>query len=111
MLKKKFIKKSIFEYVALMLIVKKFKRNFKMYVNYKALNVLTIKNFNAFLLIKKFLTRLSLVKIYNKFDIIAIFNKIKMKKSDEHKITFFIRYKLFKYVIMLFELCNASSIF
>ena len=94
-----------------MLIIKKFKKKIKVCVNYKVLNILIIKNCNAFSLIKEILTRLNLIKIYNKFDIIVVFNKIKIKKDDKHKITFFIRYKLFKYVIMLFELCNTSSIF
>ena len=111
MLKKKIIKKSIFEYVASMLIVKKFKKKFKICVNYKVLNVLIIKNCNAFSLIKKISTKLSLVKIYNKFDIIVVFNKVKMKENNEHKTAFFTWYKLFKYVIMLFKLYNALNIF
>ena len=94
-----------------MLIIKKFKKNFKVCINYKVLNILTIKNRNVFLLIKKILTKLSLIKIYNKFNIIIVFNKIKIKKNDKHKITFFIRYKLFKYVIILFKLCNTLNIF
>ena len=32
------------------------------------------------------------------------------KKSDKHKTTFLTQYELFEYVIMFFELCNASKI-
>ena len=33
------------------------------------------------------------------------------QKKNEKKTTFLIRYELFEYVIMFFELCNASKIF
>ena len=82
-----------------------------MCVNYKIFNILIIKNCNTLSFIKKNLTCLCLIKIYNKFDIIAIFNKIKIKKNNEHKIVFFIQYKLFEYIIMLFELYNVFDIF
>ena len=94
-----------------MLIIKKSKKNFKICVNYKALNVLTIKNRNASFFIKKTLTRLSSIKIYNKFDIVVVFNEIRIKKNDEHKTIFFTRYDFFEYVMMSFEFYNASRIF
>jgi len=34
-----------------------------------------------------------------------------MRKSNKHKIVFITRYNLFKYVIILFELCNALNLF
>ena len=57
------------------------------------------------------MTRLCAVKWYNKFDIIATFNEIRMRKNDENKTTFFIRYDLFEYVVMSFDLCNVSNTF
>ena len=44
MLKKIFIRFNFFEYVAFVLIVKKSKNEFRVYVNYKTLNAITIKN-------------------------------------------------------------------
>lgn len=111
MLKKSFIRKSIFQYATSIFIMKKSKKKLKICVDYKTLNVLTIKNRNASSLIKKTLIKLCSIKIYNKFDIIVVFNEIRMKKNDEHKIAFFTRYKLFEYVIMLFELCNVFETF
>ena len=105
------MKKNILQYVALVLIIKKSKNELKIYVNYKTLNVLTIKNRNALSFIKKTLTRLSSTKIYNKFNIIIAFNEIKIKKNNKHKIAFFTQYELFKYVVMLFKLCNTLKIF
>ena len=111
MLRKKFIKKSISHYAASMLIIKKSKKNFKICVDYKTLNALTVKNRNASSLIKKILTRLNSIKIYNKFDIVVVFNEVRIKKNDEHKTIFLTRYDFFEYVMMSFELCNASKTF
>ena len=111
MLKKNFIRLNISNYAFFVLIVKKFKENLRVCMKYKTLNAFTIKNRNASSLIKKILTRLCVVKINNKFDIIVVFNEIRDKKKNEKKTTFLTRYKLFEYVIMFFELCNALEIF
>ena len=111
MLNKNFIKFNISKYVAFVLIIKKFDENLKVCVNYKIFNALTIKHRNALSFIKEILIKFCSTKIYNKFDIIATFNEMRIKKKNEKKKTFLIRYDLFKYVIMFFELCNVSKIF
>ena len=111
MLNKNFIKFNISKYVVFVLIIKKFDENLKICVNYKIFNVLTIKNRNALSFIKKTLIKFCSTKIYNKFDIIVMFNKIRIKKNHEKKTTFLIRYDLFEYVIMFFELYNVSKTF
>ena len=63
------------------------------------------------LLIKDTLAKLYTIKIYSKFNIIAVFNKIRVKKGYKKKTAFLTRYKLFKYIIILFRLYNASAIF
>ena len=82
MLEKNFIKKNTSHYATSMFIIKKFDEKFRVCVDYKTLNVLIIKNRNAFSLIKKTLIKLCLIKIYNKFDIIATFNEIKKKRTQ-----------------------------
>ena len=111
MLRKDFIKFSTSFYATSMLIVKKLDENFRVCVNYKAFNALTIKNRNAFSLIKDILARFCATKFYSKFDIIVAFNEIRMREDDEKKIAFLTRYDLFKYVVMSFELCNAFETF
>ena len=108
---KGYIKSSTFPYIILILIVKKSNEGLRICIDYQILNFLTIKNRNAFSLIKKTLIKLCAIKIFNKFDIIAIFNEIRMKKKNEKKIVFLTRYDLFKYMMMSFELCNASNTF
>ena len=111
MLKKRYIKLNSLSYIAFILIIKKFNKEFRIYVNYRAFNALIIFNRNALSLIKKTFTKLCATKIYNKFDIIIIFNKIKIKKGHEEKIAFLIKYNFYEYIIMFFELCNALITF
>ena len=108
---KKYIKSSTFLYIVFILIVEKSDKAFCTYVNYKTFNAFTIFNRNILLLIKKIFAKLYAINIYNKFDIIIIFNKIKIKKNYEKKIVFLIKYNLYEYIIMLFELYNALTTF
>jgi len=111
MLEKKIIRRNQLDYVLLVLIIKKSKKDIRIYINYRVLNVLIIKNRNILLFIRNILVRLCIAKFYIKFDIIAIFNKIRMHKSNKHKIAFIIRYNLFEYVIIFFKLYNVLDIF
>ena len=88
MLDKKFIRSNFSNFVVSILFVKKFDENLKMCVDYKALNVLTIKNRNIFSLIRKTLIRLCVVKFYNKFDIIVVFNEIRIREKNKTKLFF-----------------------
>ncbi len=95
----------------LILIVKKSKENLYIYVNYQVFNTLIIKNCNILFLIRDSSVRLYIVKFYIKFDIIVVFNKIRIRKSNKYKIVFIIKYNLFEYVIILFDLYNVSNNF
>ena len=111
MLKKNFIRRNSSNYATLVLIIKKFDENFKVYVNYKTLNVLIIKNRNYFSLIKKIFDRLCATKFYIKLNVIAIFNEIRIRENDEKKTAFLIKYELYEYVVMFFDFCNVFEIF
>ena len=111
MLNKEYIKPSTSPYTTPILIVKKPDGGLRIYIDYRALNSLTIKNRNASPLIRETLTKLCAAKIFNKFDIIAAFNEIRMKEGDEEKTAFLTRYDLFEYLMMPFGLCNAFSTF
>ena len=94
-----------------MLIVKKPNKGLRVCVDYRALNALTIKNRNAPPLIRETLSRLYSARIYIKFNVIAAFNKIQIREGDEEKIVFLIKYRLFKYIVILFGLYNAPGTF
>ena len=75
-LEKEYIKSSTSLYVVFILIVKKLNEELRIYINYRVLNVLIIKNRNALPLIRKIMIKLYVAKVFIKFDIIIIFNKI-----------------------------------
>jgi len=62
-------------------------------------------------LISETLNHLSQVKIFIKLDIIFAFNRLQIKEKDEAFIAFCTHFNLFKYLIMLFDLCNESVSF
>ena len=111
MLNKDFIRSSTSDFAVSILLMKKFDENLKVCVDYRVFNFLTMKNRNTSFLIREILTRLCVVKFYNKFDIIIAFNEIKIREENENKTVFLIRWKLFEYVVMFFDLCNASKTF
>ena len=108
---KKFIRISRFETAASVLFVKKFDKSFRFCVNYKNLNAVIVKNRYFLLLIFEIFNRFNRVKIFIKLDIIVAFNKIRIQKKNEFLIAFRIRFELFEYLIMLFDLCNKSISF
>ena len=109
--KKGYIKPSILLYTAPVLIVKKLDRNLRVYVDYRALNSLIIKNRNILPLIREILSRLYKAKIYFKFNIIAVFNKIRIKEKHKIKTAFLTRYGLYEYIVMPFGLYNTPGTF
>ena len=96
MLGKGFIKLSTSPYTTPVLIVKKPDGGLRVYINYRALNTLTIKNRNTLPLIRETLIKLYIAKLYSKFDIIAAFNEIRIKEGYEQKIAFLTRYGLYE---------------
>ena len=110
MLKKKYIRFNTFLYIVFVLIIKKSNEKFKFYIDYRIFNIFIILNRNASPLIKKIFVKFYTTRIYSKFDIIIIFNKIRIKKGYKKKI-FLTRYDFYKYIIMLFDLCNAFITF
>ena len=111
MLGKGYIRPSTSFYAAPVLIVKKPDRGLRVYIDYRALNSLTIKNRNTPLLIREILSRLYRTRLYIKFDIIAAFNEIRIKQGYKEKTAFLTRYGLYEYVVMPFGLYNAPGIF
>ena len=110
-LEKGYIRFSILLYVVLILIIKKSNKELYIYINYRVLNALIIKNRNILSLIKETIIKLYIIKVFIKFDIIIIFNEIRIKEDNKEKTIFLTRYELFEYVVISFELYNASSIF
>ena len=91
--------------------VKKPEGDLHLCVDYCDLNNLTVKNRYSLPLIRETLNLLTLSVIFTKLDIIAAFNKLQMAEEKEWKTAMRICYGLFEYLVMSFELCEASSFF
>ena len=68
---------------AFVLFVSKFNENFRLCIDYKSLNELTIKNRYSLFFIKKSLNRFVDVKRYTKLNFMIIYYRLKIKKNDE----------------------------
>jgi hypothetical protein len=83
----------------------------RLYIDYRDFNKITVKNRYSFSLIGKILDRFSGTAIYTKLDLKEIYYRIRIKKGDEWKTTFKIRYNHFEYKVMFFDLANVPAIF
>jgi hypothetical protein len=111
-LNKKFIEFSTVSYVSFILFAKKSDDELRFCVDYKKLNAIIKKNRYSISLIAKTIARLFKTKWMIKIDIRHAFNKIRMhSKKNENLTTFRIKYDMYNYLIMLFELINESFTF
>jgi hypothetical protein len=85
--------------------------NLRLYIDYRSLNKITIKNKYILFLIGEFVDRLSDVIIYIKLNIRNIYHKIRIRSGDKWKTAFRTRYDHYKYIIIFFDLINASATF
>ena len=105
---KKFIRFSFFEYSFFILFVKKLEKDLHFCVDYRRLNAIIKKNRYFMLLVQKTFDRICDFKYFIKIDIMTAFNRLRMNFESEKYTVFRIRFDLFEYLIMLFDLCNAS---
>jgi hypothetical protein len=80
---KEYIQRSINLISAPILFVFKKDGGFRLYVNYRNFNKITIKNRHSLPLIKKTLNRLNGAAVYTKFDLKNIYYKICIRKGSE----------------------------
>jgi len=83
----------------------------RLYINYRRLNKIMIKNRYPLPLVSELFNRLSYAKIFTKLDLCDVYYRIYIKRGDEWKTAFKIRYGHFKYLVMPFGFANASVTF
>ncbi len=110
-LSKDFIWINHSQMIIFVLFVKKLKEKLCFCMNYQDLNAITIKNQYSLSLILEMLNHLSWAKIFIKLNIISAFNQLQIKEEDEALIVFCTQFELFKYLVMLFNLCNEFVLF
>jgi len=110
-LSKDFIQVSHFQMIIFVFFIKKLEEKLYFCVNYQDLNTIKVKNQYSLFLISETLNHLSWAKIFIKLNIIFAFNRLWIKEEDEALIIFCTWFELFKYLVMLFNLCNESVSF
>jgi hypothetical protein len=110
-LEREYIQHSISPAEASILFILKKNGSLRLCVNYRDFNKITIKNRHPLPLMGEILNRLSGVAIYTKLDLKKAYYKIRIKKGDEWKTIFKIRYGHFEYKVIFFGLVNTSAIF
>ena len=83
----------------------------RLYIDYRDLNTIIIKNRYFWFLIFETLNRLCESKIFIKLNFKNIYYRLRIKIDDEWKTTFRIRYNYFEYLIMSFNFVNVSITF
>jgi hypothetical protein len=96
---------------AFILFIKKKTNDLHLYVDYRELNAIIVKNRYFFSFINETFNRIVDVKYFIKLDIIAAYNKLCIKKKSEWKTAFRTRYDMYEYKIVSFEFANASTTF
>lgn len=82
-----------------------------LYVDYRGLNALTIKNRYLLPLINELLNRLNGSVVFSKIDLRNAYYRIQIREGDEWKTAFRTRYGYYEYLVIPFGLTNAPATF
>ena len=83
----------------------------RLYVDYRGLNAITIKNRYPLPLISELLDRLGGSIVFSKLDLRDAYHRIRIREGDEWKIAFCTRYGYFEYLVVPFGLTNVPATF